>query len=80
MPKKSSKRPRTTKTARKKSPRATTRSAPSADEKVLTDSLLAHGQAAKLGRDGKLPPGATHELIEDENGKVRAVRRRFSAF
>ena len=29
--------------------------------------------------DGKLPPGATHELVEDEHGQVRAVRRRFSA-
>ena len=50
----------------------------SPDEKAYVDSLIAHGQAAKRRADGTLPPGATHELIEDENGVVRAVRRRFS--
>jgi len=51
----------------------------SADEKAFIDSLIANGQAAKRRPDGSLPPGATHELIEDEHGKKRVVRRRFSA-
>lgn len=59
---------------RSPSPRGTQ----SPDEKAYVDSLIAHGQAAKRRADGTLPPGATHELIEDENGVVRAVRRRFS--
>jgi hypothetical protein len=49
------------------------------DEDAFTRSLIAHGQAAKARPDGSLPPGATHELVEDEHGKLRAVRRRFSA-
>lgn len=47
-------------------------------EKAYVDSLIAHGQAARRLADGTLPPGATHELIDDENGVTRAVRRRFS--
>jgi hypothetical protein len=53
--------------------------AQSPDEKAYVESLIANGQAAKRLPDGTLPPGATHELVEDENGVVRAVRRRFSA-
>lgn len=50
----------------------------SADEKAYVESLIANGQAARRRADGTLPPGATHELVEDEYGVVRAVRRRFS--
>ena len=50
----------------------------STDEKAFIDSLIANGQAARARADGTLPPGATHELIDDENGVLRAVRRRFS--
>ena len=49
------------------------------EEDAFVRSLIAHGQAAKRGPDGSLPPGATHELIEDEHGRLRAVRRKFSA-
>ena len=49
------------------------------DEAAFVESLIANGQAAKRRPDGSLPPGATHELIEDENGERRVVRRRFSA-
>lgn len=41
--------------------------------------LLARGEAAELREDGTLPPGATHEIVHDENGQ-HLVRRRFSAF
>ena len=51
----------------------------SRDEAAFVESLLANGQAARRRPDGSLPPGATHELIEDENGDKRVVRRRFSA-
>jgi hypothetical protein len=51
----------------------------SRDEKAYIDSLIANGQAARPLADGTLPPGATHELIEDENGVMRAIRRRFSS-
>jgi hypothetical protein len=50
-----------------------------ADEQAFIDSLIAQGQAAKRRPDGSLPPGATHELIEEETGERRVVRRRFSA-
>jgi hypothetical protein len=41
--------------------------------------LVARGEAAELREDGTLPPGATHEIVHDENGQ-HLVRRRFSAF
>ena len=53
--------------------------APTRDEAAFVESLIANGQAAKRRPDGSLPPGATHELIEDETGEKRVVRRRFSA-
>jgi len=51
-----------------------------ADEDAFIKSLIAHGQAAKALPDGSLPPGATHELVEDEHGQLRVIRRRYSAF
>jgi hypothetical protein len=38
--------------------------------------LLASGEAAPA-QDGVLPPGATHEVV-DEGGERKLVRRRFS--
>ena len=49
-----------------------------ADETAFLESLIVHGQAVRARPDGTLPPGATHELVEDARGEVRAVRRRFS--
>jgi hypothetical protein len=77
MAKKASKRRAPAKRERK----ATKRSSrpKTAEEQAFIDSLVAHGQAVSVPAGGKLPPGATHELVEDEHGEVRAVRRRFSA-
>ena len=36
--------------------------------------VLARGEAAKRTKEGKLPPGATHEIVDGD-----LVRRRFSA-
>jgi hypothetical protein len=62
---------------RKTPPRASHKADP--DEAAYTQSLIEHGQAVKLPAGGTLPPGATHELVEDDQGQLRAVRRRFSA-
>jgi hypothetical protein len=48
-------------------------------EEDFVAGVISRGEAAKLGENGELPEGATHEIIEDENGR-RLVRRRFSAF
>jgi hypothetical protein len=41
--------------------------------------LITRGDAA-CAKDGKLPPGATHEIVSrDETGEPKIVRRRFSA-
>lgn len=48
------------------------------EEEAYIQSLIAHGQAVRVPPGGKLPPGATHEIVEDEEGNVKAVRRRFS--
>jgi hypothetical protein len=43
--------------------------------------LIERGEAAKPDAEGNLPPGATHEIVEDEPGKPPKVkRRRFSAY
>jgi len=49
-----------------------------ADAEAFQQSLIDHGQAAKARPDGTLPSGATHELVKEPDGTVRAVRRRFS--
>lgn len=42
--------------------------------------LLTRGEAA-VAKDGKLPPGATHEIVgKTADGKPILRRRRFSAF
>jgi hypothetical protein len=47
-------------------------------KRQFIDGLIARGEAAKAV-DGKLPPGATHEIVgEDEHGRPIVVRRRFS--
>ncbi len=41
--------------------------------------LVARGQAARPGKDGSLPPGATHEIVgETETGLPILRRRRFA--
>jgi len=52
----------------------------SAAERAFVESLIASGQAAKPDSQGRLPPGATHEIVETENGELKVVRRRFSAY
>jgi hypothetical protein len=43
--------------------------------------LVDRGEAARPGADGKLPPGATHEIVgETETGLPIVIRRRFSAY
>ena len=48
------------------------------DEAAFVESLVASGQAARLDKEGKLPAGATHKIVEDDSGHVKVVRRRFS--
>ncbi len=49
-----------------------------AAQEAYIRGLIARGEAAKAV-DGKLPPGATHEIVEDEPGKPpKIVRRRFA--
>jgi hypothetical protein len=43
--------------------------------------ILERGEAAVADEHGRLPPGATHEIVgHDENGRPILKRRRFSAF
>jgi len=48
------------------------------EEAAFTEALIESGQAARLDKEGKLPAGATHKIVEDEAGNVKVVRRRFS--
>jgi hypothetical protein len=48
-----------------------------AQEEAYVRGLIARGEAA-WPVDGELPPGATHEILEEEPGKLpKVVRRRF---
>lgn len=49
-------------------------------ERAFVAGLIARGEAACVDEDGKLPAGATHELVEDDEGHLTARRKRFSAF
>lgn len=51
-----------------------------AAEKAHIESLIASGLAAKADAEGKLPAGATHEIVETRDGEITVVRRRFSAY
>jgi hypothetical protein len=55
-----------------------------ASEQRFVRDLLIRGEAVKPSSDGKLPPGATHKIVEheDENGDkiVEVERERFSLY
>jgi hypothetical protein len=51
-----------------------------AAERAFVAGLIARGEAARPDEHGELPAGATHELIEDDEGHQSVRRRRFSAF
>ena len=48
------------------------------EEAAFTEALIQSGEAACLDSEGKLPAGATHKIVQDEAGKIKVVRRRFS--
>jgi hypothetical protein len=49
------------------------------EEAAYAETLIESGQAARPDKEGKLPPGATHIIVDDkETGKIKVVRRRFS--
>jgi hypothetical protein len=53
---------------------------PTPEEAAFVKGLLERGEAAKAV-DGKLPPGATYEIVEERPGKLpKVVRRRFSSY
>ncbi len=50
-----------------------------AQSEAFVRGLVARGEAARLDSSGKLPPGATHEIIgETEKGLPVVIRRRFA--
>jgi hypothetical protein len=52
-----------------------------AEEKFVRDAVT-RGDAARPDEEGKLPPGATHEIVEEgdeaEGAPPKIKRRRFS--
>lgn len=51
------------------------------DARNFTRGVIIRGEAAKPDEEGKLPPGATHEIVgEDEEGLPIIKRSRYSAF
>jgi hypothetical protein len=78
-PKKAAKgRATTSKAAREGTKPKNVEAASPEDEAAFTEALIQSGEAACLDQNGKLPAGATHKIVEDEAGKTKAVRRRFS--
>src|SRR5215210_1927719 len=46
-------------------------------EREFTAAAIARGDAQYAGPDGKLPPGATHEITDEPSGERVVRRRRF---
>lgn len=49
------------------------------EEKRFVKDVLTRGEAAKPDEHGKLPAGATHEIVEECEGELSKIKRkRFS--
>jgi hypothetical protein len=56
-------------------------SAKDAAERKFVEDTLIRGEAAEADAEGKLPPDATHEIVEEHEGELPTIRRkRFKAF
>ncbi len=63
----------------KKKPIVPTESKKSPSDEKFTRDVLTRGEAATRDSNGKLPPGATHEIVKQEPGKLPEIKRiRFS--
>jgi hypothetical protein len=49
---------------------------PTTSQEHFERGVLTRGEAAKPDEKGELPPGATHEIVEEEPGKLPKLRRR----
>ena len=47
-----------------------------AAKEAFVRGVIERGEAAKPDRNGKLPPGATHEIVEEVEGELPKIRRR----
>ena len=64
--------------AKSKAGNAAAPKGPTPEERFVQD-LIARGEAARRDKDGNLPPGVTHEIVDDpDGGPPTIVRRRFS--
>lgn len=58
-----------------------TKVAEDAAERKFVEDTLIRGEAAETDEKGKLPPDATHEIVEEHEGEPPTIkRRRFKAF
>jgi hypothetical protein len=57
-------------------PRDTRSGRERAAEEAFVRGVIERGEAAKPDREGKLPPGVTHEIIEETEGGLPKIRRR----
>jgi len=56
-------------------------SAEDAAERKFVEDTLIRGEAAQADEEGKLPPDATHEVVEEQEGELPTIRRRrFKAY
>jgi hypothetical protein len=52
-----------------------------AQSRAFVEGLVARGEAARPDAQGRLPPGATHEIVGlTAEGAPIVVRRRFSSY
>ena len=47
-----------------------------AAKEAFVRGVIERGEAAKPDRNGKLPPWATHEIVEEIEGELPKIRRR----
>ena len=63
------------------SPDGSTKVAEDEAERKFVEDTLIRGEAAEADEKGKLPPDATHEIVEEPEGEPPTIkRRRFKAF
>ncbi|MDQ6788648.1 MAG: hypothetical protein M3033_17735 [Acidobacteriota bacterium] len=54
---------------------------PTASEKRFIRDAIIRGEAVVVDSEGKLPPGATHVIVENEEGETPQIEReRFSLY
>lgn len=68
------------KTSSRRTPAKNTESELANSSSAFVRGVLVRGEAAKPSKSGKLPKEATHEIVEDAEGRAVLKRHKFTAY